>query len=89
MGTHNYLQKKIWRIFRVPLGWGRGVARIICPHTPGKGVYKPENFVKLFPKVYPLPVITFEKMGFKNFSTNEYLNEFVVILKSINFKIEN
>ena len=27
------------------------------PLTPGKGgVYKPENFVKFFPKVYPLPL---------------------------------
>ena len=35
------------------------------PPTPGKGVYKPENFVKFFPKVYPLtPVIIFVKMGF-------------------------
>ena len=25
-------------------------------------------------------------MGFKNYSTNKYMNEFVVILKSINFK---
>ena len=29
------------------------VARIIYPHTLGKGVYKPEKFVKFFPKVYP------------------------------------
>ena len=36
------------------------------PHTPGKGVYKPENFVKFFPKAYVLPpVIIFVKLGFK------------------------
>ena len=28
-------------------------------------------------------------MGFKNCSTDEYMNEFVVILKSINIKMAN
>ena len=29
-------------------------ARIIYPHYPGKGVYKPEKMTKFFKKVYPL-----------------------------------
>ena len=38
-------------------------------------------------KYTPLPhVIIFVKMGFLNCSTNEYMNELVVILKWINFK---
>ena len=60
----------------------------IPPHTPGKGVYKPEKIDKIFKKIYP-PVTTFEKIGFKKCSTNEYLNEFVVILKLIYFKNKN
>ena len=32
------------------------------------------------------PVTTFEKIGLKKCTTNEYLNEFVVILKLIYFK---
>ena len=55
----------------------------VYPHTPGKGVYKPENFVKFFTKIYPLtPCNYFCENGIlKNCSTNEYMNEFVVILK--------
>ena len=55
----------------------------VFPHTPGKGVYKPENFVKFFTKIYPLtPCNYFCENGIlKNCSTNEYMNEFVVILK--------
>ena len=57
------------------------------PHTPDKGVYKSENFGQFLPKVYPLtPVIIFVKWVSKNGSINEYMNEFVVILKWINFK---
>ena len=64
---------------------------IVCYsyNTPSQevGEYKPENFGKFLPKVFPLtPVIIFEKVGFKNSSNNEYINEFVVILKLINFK---
>ena len=65
------------------------VARRIYPPHPGKGVYKPENFVKFFPKVYPLtPCNYFCENGFLKIVQlmNEYMNEFVVILKSINFK---
>ena len=40
------------------------VDRIIYPHTPGKGVHKPENFVKFFPKVYPLTCNYFCENGF-------------------------
>ena len=37
----------------------------IPPTFQATGVYKPENFVKFFPKIYPLtPVIIFVKMGF-------------------------
>ena len=33
---------------------------------PGKGVHKPENFVKFFPKVYPLPLCNyFYENGFQ------------------------
>ena len=54
------------------------------PPTPQVGVYIPENFVKFLPKYTPYHVIIFVKMSFKNCSTNEYMNEFVVILKLIN-----
>ena len=40
----------------------------IPPHTPGKGVYKLENFVKFFPKVYHLtPCNYFYENGFQKF----------------------
>ena len=63
------------------------VARIIYPHTADKGYINPKILVSFYQKVYPLPpVIIFVKWVSKNCSINEYMNEFVAILKWINFK---
>ena len=57
-----------------------------CIPTPQEGVYKPENFVKFSQKYTPYPRNYFCENGFPKIVQLMNINEFVVILKSINFK---
>ena len=59
----------------------------IIPHTPGKGYINPNILVSFYQKyiLYPMKLFLWKVVS-KDCSTNEYMNEFAVILKSINFK---